>query len=170
MQEYQSLLFNDKALNLSNNIFLLMNVNNVYAEILIVYFGIELEELNKTISLLLERLPTPNETNVRKQDWLTFVYEGSSIGGSDHDPRQLLLENLTYPTYYFKGKHLFYDQTISDHSLDQFIDRIALGDGPLYMEFSPWDGYLSTIPVPKTAFLHRHFKLGIQFMIYSNDE
>jgi len=68
MQEYQSLLFNDKALNLSNNIFLLMNVNYVYAEILIVYFGIELEELNKTISLLLERVPTPNETNVRKQD------------------------------------------------------------------------------------------------------
>jgi len=82
------------------------------------------------------------------------VYEGSSIGGSGHDFRQLLLENLTYPTYYFKGKHLFYDQPISDHSLDQFIDRLALGNGQLYMEFSHWNGYLSTIPVHKTAFTH----------------
>lgn len=37
------------------------------------------------------------------------------------------------------------------------------------MSFTPWDGYLSTIPVHKTAFPHRHSKFGIQFMIYWND-
>jgi hypothetical protein len=36
--------------------------------------------------------------------------------------------------------------------------------------FSPWDGYLSTIPVDSTAFPHRHFKFGIQFMIDWDDE
>ena len=170
IKRYQSLLCN-KAFNLSNNIFLLLNVNNVYVEIVIIYFGIDLEEFNATISFFLATLPTPNNMNVHEQDWLTFVYQESSVGaGGAGDPRQLLLENLTYPTNYFKAKHLFYDQPISDHSLNQFIDRLASGEGQLYMEFSPWDGYLSTIPVDDTAFPHRRSKFGIQFMIYWNDE
>ncbi|CAF5055813.1 unnamed protein product, partial [Rotaria sp. Silwood1] len=169
MQRYQSLLFDDKTLNLSDNIFVSMNVNNFYVEILIIYFGIELEELNKTISLLLATLPTSNQINVHQRDWLTFFYERSTVNAGGN-PQQLLLENLTYPTSYFKAKHLFYDQPISDHSLDQFIDRLALGDGQIYLEFSPWDGYLSRVPVNKTAFPHRHYKFGIQFMIFWNDE
>ena len=146
-----------------------MNVNNLYAEVLITYFGIELEEFNKTISLLLATLPPPNKTNIRKQDWLSFVYEQSGIGGDDL--QQLLLVNLTYPTAYFKAKHLFYDQPISDHSLDQLIDQLALGDGngAVYLEFNPWDGYLSTIPVDQTAFPYRSSKFGIQFMMYWNN-
>jgi hypothetical protein len=39
----------------------------VHVEILIIYFGIELEEFNKTISLLLATLPTPNENNIHEQ-------------------------------------------------------------------------------------------------------
>ena len=90
---------------------------------------------------------------------------GIDDGSGDH--RQLLLDNLTYPTYYFKAKHLFYDQPISDHSLDRFIDQLALGDGrTCHVKFNPWDGYLSTIPVDQTAFPHRHYKFGIQFMVY----
>ncbi len=172
MQRYQSLIFNNKTLNLSNNIFLSMNVNNIQVGISIIYFGIELEEFNKTISLFLATLPTPNKTDVHKQDWLTFVYAGLGTGDNSGDHRPLLLNNLTYPTYYFKAKHLFYDQPISNHSLDQFIDRLASGGGggQLYVAFSPWDGYLSTIPVDQTAFPHRNSKFGIQFMIYWNDE
>ncbi|CAF3307954.1 unnamed protein product [Rotaria sp. Silwood2] len=170
IQQYQSLLFNDKIFNLSNNIFWQMQVNNILIHISIVYFGMELEEFNKTISLLLAMLPTPNKTDLRKRDWLTFVYESSDVGNLNGDHRQLLLENLTYPTYYFKAKHLFYDQPISDHSLDQFIDQLAVGDGQISMSFSPWDGYLNTIPVYQTAFPHRRFKFGIQFLIVWNDE
>ncbi|CAF4332655.1 unnamed protein product, partial [Rotaria sordida] len=38
------------------------------------------------------------------------------------------------------------------------------------MGFNSWDGYLSTIPADETAFPHRHFKFGIQFTVYPNDE
>ena len=168
MQQYQSLLFNDTTLNSNNNIFLLVVVSNAQVDISIDYFGTEFEEFNRTISLLLAALPTPNKTDVRERDWLTYVYERSNADDGTGGLQQLLLENLTYPTYYFKAKHLFYDQPISDHSLDQFFGRLALGDGQIFIEFSPWDGYLSTIPVDQTAFPHRHFKFGIQFMIYWN--
>jgi hypothetical protein len=166
IQQYQSLVFN----NLSNNIFLSMFVTPGNIEILIIYFDTELDEFNKTISLLLSTLPTPNSINIYKQDWLTFVYRTSGLYNGNGDHQLLLLENLTYPTYYFKAKHLFYDQPISYHSLEQFIDQLALGNGPLLVEFTPWDGYLSTIPVDQTAFPHRNFKFGIQFMVYSNDQ
>ncbi|CAF1647435.1 unnamed protein product, partial [Didymodactylos carnosus] len=106
---------------------------------------------------------------IHKQDWLSSVYGELSTGKNDSDYRQLLLNNLTYPTYNFKAKHLFYEQPISDHSLDQFIDVLALGDGELYLSFNPWGGYISTIPVDKTAFPHRSSKVGIQFRIYWND-
>ncbi|CAF0993100.1 unnamed protein product [Didymodactylos carnosus] len=148
IKRYQSLLFNDKTLNLSNNIFLSMS---------------------NVVSLMLTTLPTPNKTNIHKQDWLSSVYGELSTGKNDSDYRQLLLNNLTYPTYNFKAKHLFYEQPISDHSLDQFIDVLALGDGELYLSFNPWGGYISTIPVDKTAFPHRSSKVGIQFRIYWND-
>ncbi|CAF4937697.1 unnamed protein product [Rotaria sp. Silwood1] len=169
IQKYQSLLFNEKIFNISNNIFWQMHVDNIHTVISICYFGIELEEFNKTISLLLATLPIPNKTDVYKQDWLTFVYESSGIDDPTGDHQQLLLENLTYPTSYFKAKHLFYDQPISDHSLDQCIDRLALIDGQIAMSFSPWDGYLNIIPVDKTAFPYRRFKFGIQFTISWND-
>lgn len=68
MQRYQSLLFNNKTLNLSNNLFLSINVNNDNVGISIFYFDIELEEFNKTVSLLLATLSTPYKMNVRKQD------------------------------------------------------------------------------------------------------
>jgi hypothetical protein len=127
--------------------------------------------LIKTISLLLATLPIPNSINRDKQDWLTFVYKRSWIDDGSGDHRLLLLENLTYPTYYFKAKHLFYNQPISTHSLEQFTDQLALGNGQLsIMEFNPWDGHLSTIPINRTAFPHRNFKFGIQFMVYWNDE
>jgi len=51
-----------------------MNVNNVQVGISIIYFGIELEEFNKTVSLLLTKLPTPKKIHVHKQDWFTFSY------------------------------------------------------------------------------------------------
>ena len=146
-----------------------MLVNNTHVHILIINFGIELKEFNKTILLLLENLPTSNKTSLDKQDWLTFVYKHSGIDNFTGDHRQLLLDNLTYPTYYFKGKHLFYNQTISNNSLEQLIHRLTLVDGQISMLFNPWDGYLSKIPVNKTAFPHRHFKFGIQFLSYWND-
>jgi hypothetical protein len=174
MQRYQSLLFDDKTVNLSNNIFLGMNVNNVRVAVSIFYFGTELEEFNKTISLLLATLPTPNKISTDQQDWLIFVYEKSAVGNRTGDLRQLLLDNLTYPTFYFKAKHLFYDQPISDHSLDQIVDRLALGNadgyGQMDIEFGPWDGHISTIPVDETAFPYRRSKFGIQFMVGWNDE
>jgi hypothetical protein len=134
----------------------------------IIYLGIETEEFNKTISLVSATLPTSNKIIIQVRDWLTFVYE-TGIANRSGDNRQLLLDNLTYPTYHFKAKHLFYDQPISDHSLDQFIDRLTLGDGQITMLFSPWDGYIGTIPVDNTAFPHRHYKFGIQFMINWNN-
>ncbi|CAF1386941.1 unnamed protein product [Adineta steineri] len=169
MQRYQSLLFDDKIFNLSNNIFWQMGVNSIQIEISITYFGIELEEFNRIISLLLTTLPTPYKTEVHQRDWLTFVYLNSDIGDLNGDHRQLLLDNVTYPTHYSKAKHLFYDQPISNHSLDQLIDRLTLGNGQISLLFSPWDGYLKTIPVHATGFPHRHFKFGIQFMVSWND-
>ncbi|CAF5030462.1 unnamed protein product, partial [Rotaria sp. Silwood1] len=151
MQRYQSLLFDDKISNFSNNLVLVMFVLKTHVEISILYFGIEFDEFNKTMSLLLATLPTPNRTDFG-------------------DYQQLLLDRLAYPTYHFKAKHLFYDRPISSHNLDKFIDRLASGDGQIGMMFIPWDGYLSTVPVDETAFPHRHFKFGIQFTVSPNDE
>ncbi|CAF4971518.1 unnamed protein product [Rotaria sp. Silwood1] len=170
MQQYQSLLFDDKISNFSNNLFLFMRVLKTHVAISILYFGIEFDEFNNTISLLLATLPTPNRTKLYEQDWLTFVYKSSGIADGSGDHQQLLLDRLTYPTYHFKAKHLFYDRPISSHNLDKFIDRLASGDGEITMIFLPWDGYLSTIPVDETAFPHRHFKFGIQFTLYPTDE
>ncbi|CAF3090285.1 unnamed protein product [Rotaria sp. Silwood2] len=170
MQRYQSLLFDDKISNFSNNLFLFMRVLKTHVAISILYFGIEFDEFNNTISSLLATLPTPNRTKLYEQDWLTFVYKLSGIANGSGDHQLLLLDRLTYPTYHFKAKHLFYDRPISSHSLDKFIDRLASGDGQIIMIFIPWDGYLSTIPVDETAFPHRHFKFGIQFQVSSNDE
>jgi hypothetical protein len=170
MQQYQSLLFNEKTLNSSNNIFLSMAVTNVNVRSLIISFGTELEEFNKNISLLLATLPTPNNINEDQQDWLTFVYKQARVDNGNGANQQLLLDNLTYPTYDFKAKHLFYEQPISDYSLDQFIDLLALGDGELIIDFIRWDGHLSTIPVDQTSFPHRSSKFRIQFMTYSNNE
>jgi hypothetical protein len=169
MQRYQSLIFNNRLLNLSNNIFLTMGVNNIQVGFSVISFDLELEEFNRTISLLLTNLPTPYKIFLNKKDWLSFVYEGLHIGESKNNNRELLLNNLTFPTYYFKGKHLFYNQTISDHSLDQFIDRLKLNHSQIQIAFDPWDGYLSTIPVNNTAFPYRCYKFGIQFMIGWND-
>ncbi len=170
IQQYQSLFFDDKTLNLSNNIFLAMGVSTTSVEISIIYFNTVLDEFNQTISLLLSRSPTPNSVNIYVQDWLTFAYRASDLDTSKNDLRLLLLENLTYPIYYFKAKHLYYDQPISDQSLERFVDRLASGNGQLSLGFTPWDGYLSTIPIDRTAFPHRNFKFGIQFMVNSNDQ
>ncbi|CAF1042970.1 unnamed protein product [Rotaria sordida] len=170
MQRYQSLLFDDKISNFSNNLVLVMGVSKINVTISIFYFGIEFDEFNKTISLLLTTLPIPNRTDLYEQDWLTFVYKTSGIDDDSDDLQRLLLDNLTYPTHYFKAKHLFYDRPISSHSLDKFIDGLASGDGQIIMIFIPWDGYLSTIPVDETAFPHRHYKFSIQFTVYPNDE
>ncbi|CAF0797248.1 unnamed protein product [Adineta steineri] len=111
-------------------------------------------------------LPTSNNISLDKQDWLTFVYKHSGLDNLNGDHRHLLLENLTLPTYNFKGKHLFYNQSIANHNLELVIHRLRLADGNISMLFNPWDGYLSEIPVNKTAFPHRNFKFGIQFMNY----
>ncbi len=103
-----------------------MNINRNQVALSIINFGIELEEFNRTISLLLQNLPTPFKSFLHKKDWLSFVYEGLQIGDSQNNNRELLLENLTFPTYYFKGKHLFYNQSISDYSLHQFIHQLNL--------------------------------------------
>lgn len=163
VQQYQSLFFNNQLANFSNNIFLSMGVSNINVEISILYFDTVLDEFNKTIARLLSILPTPNTVNIYEQDWLTFAYRASDLDLSNNDLRSLLLENLTYPSYHFKAKHLFYDQPISDHSLDQFVQQLASGSGRIGLGVNPWDGYLSTIPVDQTAFPHRHFKFGIQF-------
>ena len=170
IQGFQSLLFNDRILNSNNNIFVSMGVSNVQVDITINYFDTNIDDFNKIVSSLLAALPTPNKTDERTQDWLAYVYERSDAGGGGNDYRQLLLINLTYPTYYFKAKHLYYDQPISDISLDQFIDRLVLGDGRVVAQFNPWDGYSSTIPVNRTAFPHRHVKFGIQFTAVWNRE
>ncbi|CAF4064914.1 unnamed protein product [Adineta steineri] len=146
-----------------------MNVNHLEIRISITYFGIELDVLKRTVALFLETLPTPNETKIHSEDWLTFVYDGLGLGNSNVDHRHLLLKNSTMPTYCFKAKHLFFDKPISDHSLDQFLNRISLGIGELYITFNPWDGHIHTIPIDKTAFPHRRYKFGIQLMIYCND-
>ncbi|UJR07885.1 hypothetical protein I4U23_012167 [Adineta vaga] len=156
--------------NVTKLIFWQMGVNPSHILISITHFGMESDEFNRTISLLLQTLPTPNKTLARERDWLTFIYESSDVGQLNGDHRQLLLENLSYPTYYFKAKHLFYNQPISDHSLDKFIDRLASGSGQLVLGFSPWNGYMNTIPVDRTAFPHRNYKFGIQFMVYWHDQ
>ncbi|CAF0800370.1 unnamed protein product [Adineta steineri] len=166
IQRYQSLIFNNKTLNLNKSIFMEMFVNKTHVQILIINFDIDLTEFNKTILLFLKGLPTSNNISFDKQDWLTFVYKHSGLDNLNSDHRHLLLENLTLPTYNFKGKHLFYNQSIANHSLDLVIHRLALADGNISMLFNPWDGYLSEIPVNKTAFPHRNFKFGIQFMNY----
>ena len=171
IQQYQSLLFNDKTWSSNNNIFLAMDVDNAHAQITVVNFGTELSSFNKIIASLLATLPTPNQTATEQQDWLSFVYEKSGVGDQSGDLSQLLLYNLTYPLFYFKAKHLFYDQPISDRSLDQLIDSLTLGDGhgQINIEFGPWDGYLSAISANDTAFPYRHYKFGIQFMVHWND-
>jgi hypothetical protein len=146
-----------------------MLVTTTNIEVSIHYFDTELDEFNKTVSLSLAILPTPNSVNLNKQDWSTFVYKISGIDNGNDDYRLLLLENLTYPTYYFKAKHLYYAQLISTHSLEQFIDQLALCNGQLSMGFNPRDRYLSTVPVDQTAFPHKHLKFGIQFTISWND-
>ncbi|CAF3819336.1 unnamed protein product [Rotaria sp. Silwood1] len=168
MQRYQALLFHDKISNFSNNLVLEMIVSKTHVEISIFYFSIEFDEFNKTISILLATLPTPKTTNLDEQDWLNFVYKVSGTDDGSGDRQRLLLDRLTYPTYHFKAKHLFYDRPISTPNLDKFIDVLASSDGQIIIMFVPWDGYLSTISVDETAFPHRHFKFGIQFMVYPN--
>jgi hypothetical protein len=172
MQRYQSLVINADSFNISNNTFFGMDVNNGYIKVFMSYFGTDMKELNRTVSSLLESLPSPTETSTDKQDWLDFVYERSSLINRSGDSRELLLNNLTYPRYYFKAKHLFYDQPISNVSIDQLIDQLSLGDGygQINVEFGPWDGYVSQIPVDETAFPYRNSKFGIQFMVRWDDK
>jgi hypothetical protein len=163
IQLYQSLLFNDTTFNSNNDIYLVMDVRSTFVEILMTNFGSKLEDFNRIVSSFSTMLPPSNEMNILTQDWLTFVN-----GNENHS--QLLLDNLTRRIDYFKGKHLFYDQPISDYSLDQFLERLALRDDGFSMEFTPLDGYLSTIPVDKTAFPYRRYKFGIQFMTFSGSQ
>ena len=169
IQRYQSLLFNDTRSISNHNIRLSMVVANNQVNVSIDYFGNESEDFNKTILSLLSNLPPPNKTILYEQDWLTYVYQRAGAGDEYSDQRQLLLINLTYPTFNFKGKHLLYDQPLSVHSIDQLIHRLALRDDRIYLAFSPWDGYMNTIPVDQTAFPHRSYKLGIQLMVYWDD-
>ncbi|CAF0976835.1 unnamed protein product [Adineta steineri] len=171
IQRYQSLIFNEKILNLPNNIFILLTVKSATVDILLSYYGVELEEFNRIVSLFLSTLPSPLKINITELDWLSFVYEHSSLSNPSDDIRELLLNNLTYPTYYFKAKHLFYDQPVSDDSLDQLISRLTSTDSSITLQFELWGGYLNTIPVDQTAFLHRHYKFDIQFMVcWDNDQ
>ena len=163
IQQYQSLLFNDTGLNSNNNIYSVMDVRSNYVEIVMTNFGTGLEDFNRIVALFSTTLPPPYQKNELTRDWLSFVN-----GNENH--AQLLLENLTLSADYFKGKHLFYDQPISDYSLDRFLERLALRDGGFAMEFTPWDGYLSTIPTDKTAFPYRRYKFGIQFMTFSGSQ
>ncbi len=163
IQQYQSVLFNDATWNSNNNIYLVMDVRSTHVNIIMTNFGTELEDFNRIVSLFSTTLPPPDENNCLTSDWLSFV------NGNENHP-QLLLDNLTLPADYFKGKHLFYDRPISDYGLDQFLERLALRDGGFAMEFTPWDGYLSTIPVDKTAFPYRRYKFGIQFMTFSGSQ
>ncbi|CAF3350010.1 unnamed protein product, partial [Rotaria socialis] len=170
MQRYQSMLFHYKIPNFSNNLVLEMLVSNTHLEISIFYFGIEFEEFNKTVSMLLAKLPTPRRTHFDEQDWLTFVSKAAEYDVGSRDLQWLLLDRLAYPTFDFKSKHLFYDRPISSPNLDKFIDALASSNGQSVMMFVPWDGHISTISVNETAFPHRHFKFGIQFMIYPNNK
>lgn len=163
IQLYQSLLFNDTIWNSNNNLYIVMDVRSTHVKILLINFGTDLEDFNRIVSLFSTTLPPPTEMNVRTHDWLTLVN-----GNENHS--QLLLNNLTLPADYFKGKHLFYDQPISDYSLDRFLEQLALRDGGFAMEFTPWDGFLNTISVDKTAFPHRRYKFGIQFMTFEGSQ
>ncbi len=77
LQQYQSLLFNDKKMNLSNKYIFITILNPVHTEIVMICFDTELDEFRQTISLLLSKLPIPNRTNRNIEDWLTFVYKHS---------------------------------------------------------------------------------------------
>ena len=44
MTRYQSLIFNDKTVNLHRNIFLVMLVNNTHIRIFMISFGIKLKQ------------------------------------------------------------------------------------------------------------------------------
>lgn len=170
-QQFQSWIFNDPIVNSNNNIYWSMVVNDTSIQIGMTFFDIDSKELNKTMSLFLENYPTPVEIIVEKYDWLTFVNSRASTDATNaYDHYKLLLENATYPTFYFKAKHLFYNQPISNHSFDQLIDQISSRHGHIYVQFSPCDGYINTIPVDKTAFPHRIYKFGIQFMVYPQNE
>lgn len=163
-QRFQSLLFNDTGFNSNHHdLFLLMDVRPNHVEIIMTNFGTESNDFDRIVGLLSTTLPSPNQMSRSTVDWLTFVN-----GNENH--LELLLENLTYSADYFKAKHLFYDQPISDSSIDQFLERLSLRGGGFAMEFVPWDGYLSTISVDKMAFPHRHSKFGIQFMTFSGSE
>jgi FAD/FMN-containing dehydrogenase len=170
MKQYQSIVFHDKTLNSNRNIFLSMLVNNTHVTISMFNFGHKLKDLNKTISLFLKNLPSPVQIDIHIKDWLTFVYELAWIRNLTGDPRQLLLENSPYPTYHYKAKHLYFNQPISDDSLDQLINRLSSGGGQVGMLFGPWDGYMSTVPLDKTAFPHRSYKFGIQFGVLWEEE
>ncbi|CAF3879539.1 unnamed protein product [Adineta steineri] len=163
IRRYQSILFNETAWNSNNNIYIIMDVRSTYVMILMTNFGTKLEDFNKIVCLFLTTLPPPYEMSRVTPDWLTFV-------NRNENHAQLLLENMTHSGSYFKGKHLFYDRPISDYSLDQFLERLSLRNDGFAMEFTPMDGYLSTIPVDKTAFPHRHYKFGIQFMAFSSQQ
>jgi len=156
IQQYQTLLFNDTTWNSNKNIYVVMEVRSTFVEIVLTNFGTELEEFDRIVSLFSTTLPPPIEESVLTSDWLSFVN-----GNENHV--QLLLENLTYPADYFKGKHLFYDQPISDYSLDLFLERLALRDGGFAMKFTPWDGYLSTFQLIK-----QHFHIDVISLVFSS--
>ncbi len=77
LQQYQSLLFNDKKMNLSNKYIFITILNPVHTEIVMICFDTELDEFRQTISLLLSKLLIPNRTNRNIEDWLTSVYKHS---------------------------------------------------------------------------------------------
>ena len=170
VQQYQSIIFNEEALNLPNNISMLMTVTSSSVEVLISYYGVQVEQFNRTVALFLSNLPTPTEQKIKTQDWLSFVYEHSSLTDPRGDLRELLLDNLTYPTFHFKAKHLFYDQPINNDSLDRLIARLGSTGSSISLQFSVWGGYLPTVSVDQTAFPHRNYRFGIQFIIYWNDD
>ena len=170
IQQYQSVIFNEKTLNLPNNISMLMTVNSSSVEVLISYYGVQVEQFNRTVALFLSTLPPPTEQKIKTQDWLSSVYEHSSLTDPRGDLRELLLDNLTYPTLHFKAKHLFYNQPISNDSLDRLIARLGSTASSISLQFSVWGGYLPTIPVDQTAFSHRSYRFAIQFMVYWNDD
>ena len=172
IQRYQSALFNNRinATNLNNNISLEMIVGHSFAEILMIHYGVEVGELSSIMMLFLSTLPTSDKVSIRQRDWLTFIYETSGVDDGSNNHQRLLLENLTFPRYYFKAKHLFYDQPISDDSIDRFVDQLAIGKGKITMQFRLLNGYVSTIPIDRTAFAHRLYNFGIQFMIFWDDE
>ncbi|UJR08747.1 hypothetical protein I4U23_013004 [Adineta vaga] len=168
-KRYQLLMFNTTLSNFSNNLYLQMWISKTQISIHIIHYGIETEEFNRTVSLMLATLPSPNSTVISQRDWLSFVYSISGIADTQRDNRKLLLHNITYPTYEFKAKHLYFNKPINDHSMDLLNRHLALGNGRIGLLFTPWDGYLSTIPIDETAFPHRHYKFSIQFMVDWDD-